>query len=89
MSYLVWNGMDNINLWSDPWLNNVTLSDQLTGPHPPNELSKTISNIIVNTNNSINWNLDSIPFPIPQNIYDQIQSIALPNPQLQMKDSIF
>lgn len=80
-TYLVKNGR-SINLWNDRWVNNLPLKNQLIGPLPLGEMEKSIFSIIITSNGSTSWNLDNIPFPIPQHIADRIKSIALPiNPQ--------
>lgn len=87
ISYLVRNG-DGINLWSQPWVNKLLLRAQITGPLPQNENLKRVSNIIVESRDEYHWNLYIIPFSLPNNISDQIKSIALPFPFLCKKYGI-
>lgn len=68
-------------MWKDPWINKLPLQNHLIGPLPQNEENQIVSSIISNLNDTSYWNLDSLPFTLPQSILDQILSIVLLNPQ--------
>lgn len=88
ISHIVSNGT-NISLWNDNWIHISSLRKLLISPIPLVDLSKTISTIISYSEESLSWNLASIPFPIPDHIASMIKNISLPLPSSDQKDSIF
>lgn len=87
ISFLIRDGKCT-SLWHDPCLHKSILRQLIHGPLTQIDSIRTVSGIIDTTLGIKTWNLISITFQIPQNVLDQVTSIAIPNYQLDANDGI-